>query len=236
MKYKYSNILVLLTVIVLVLSFVSAVPTDNKAKEPLDKITFIHHKDGTVKAIGGNSKLPTCYKLMGVKWSSLPVSYVINPTNDDSLTPEFITSAISTSAETWDVATSKELFNNAYAIDFSAQYGVQNYMNAIVFGNYPQSGVIGVTSVWYTRYGKQIVEFDMILDTDFAWGDATNNPSLMDLQNIVTHELGHSIGLSDLYTNSCTAVTMYGYSTNGETSKRTLEQSDINGLQKMYGI
>jgi len=31
-------------------------------------------------------------------------------------------------------------------------------------------------------------------------------------------------------------VTMYGYSNYGETSKRTLEQPDITGLQSMYGI
>lgn len=236
MKNRHIKILVFLMMSVMILSVVSAIPTNNKAKEPLDKITFIHYKDGTVKevgraAVGG----ATCYKLLGVKWSSFPVSYVINPTNDDGLTPEFITTAISASAETWDSATSKELFNNEYQVNSTAQYGVQNYQNAIVFGNYPQSGVIGVTSVWYTRYGRQIVEFDMLLDTDFTWGDATNPSNVMDLQNIVTHELGHAVGLADIYSTSCSAVTMFGYSNYGETSKSTLEQSDITGLQRMYG-
>jgi len=121
-------------------------------------------------------------------------------------------------------------------VDYGAQYGEQNYQNAIAFGNYPDSNVIGVTSVWYTRAGKQIVEFDMLLNTDFNWGDVAIEPVKMDLENIVTHEAGHAVGLSDIYSGSCSSVTMYGYSTEGETSKRTLEQADISGLQAMYGI
>src|SRR3989344_7175040 len=113
------------------------------------------------------------------------------------------------------------------------QYGVQNFQNAIAFGDYPDSGVIGVTSVWYTRVGKRLVEFDMLLNTDFTWGDADLNSSVMDLQNIAVHELGHSVGLGDIYSTSCLSVTMYGYSTEEETSKRTLETADIAGLQKM---
>ena len=58
----------------------------------------------------------------------------------------------------------------------------------------------------------------------------------MDLQNIAVHELGHSFGLADIYSSSCAEVTMYGYSTEGETKKRTLEQPDITGIQKLYGI
>ena len=126
--------------------------------------------------------------------------------------------------------------NNAYTIDGTAVYGVQNYENAIDFGNYPTEGVIAVTTVWYNPATKAIVEFDMRFDTDYDWGDATQNPAVMDLQNIATHELGHGVGLSDIYTSACSVVTMYGYSNEGDIEKRTLEQPDIQGLQKMYGI
>ncbi len=173
---------------------------------------------------------------MGVKWPSLPVSYAINPTNPQGLAEEVVIPTIAASAETWDAATSRELFSDAYTVDYAAQYGVQNYQNAIAFGPYSQSGVIAVTSVWYTRIGKRIVEFDMLFNTAYLWGDATLDPSVMDLANIAVHELGHSVGLADIYTSTCGAVTMYGYSGYGETSKRTLEQPDITGLQQMYGI
>ena len=207
---------------------------NDKQTEPLDKITFIHYKDGTIKEVGKAVSRETCYKLMGVKWNTLPVKYVINPTNS-GLPKSFVTSTISTSAETWDAATSKELFDNSYSTSYTAQYGVQDYQNAITFGDYSSNNVIAVTAVWYTRYGKQIVEFDQLYNTRFTWGDATSTPGVMDLQNIATHELGHAVGLSDLYTPTCTAVTMYGYSSYGELQKRDLAQPDITGLQKIYG-
>lgn len=198
----------------------------------LERVDFIHY----AKPAGfGSQKPETCYKLLGVKWTTLPVNYVINPTNPQNLSESFITSTIATSAETWDAATSQNLFDDLYTIDHTAQYGVQNFQNAIVFGDYPDSGVIGVTSVWYTRIGKRIVEFDMLLNTDFQWGDAALDTSKMDLQNIATHELGHSVGLGDIYSISCSTVTMFGYSSEGEISKRSLESPDITGLQRMYG-
>jgi len=209
---------------------------NQKQTEPLDKITFIHYKDGTIKEVGKAVSRETCYKLMGVKWNTLPVKYVINPTNPQGLTQKFVTSTISTSAETWDAATSKELFGDSFSVNDKVQYGVQDDQNAITFGDYSNNNVIAVTAVWYTRHGKQIVEFDQLYNTRFTWGDATSNPAVMDLQNIATHELGHAVGLSDLYTPTCTAVTMFGYSNNGEIQKRTPESADITGLQKMYGV
>lgn len=201
----------------------------------LDRVDFIHYAKPTNPARPG--KTDTCYKLMGVKWGAFPVDYIINPTNPQGLSSDFIALAISSSTEAWDAKTSPELFNNAYTIDNNVQYGVQDYKNVIAFGNYAQDGVIAVTSVWYTRVSKKIVEFDMLFDTDFIWGDSTIDYSaVMDLKNIATHEFGHAVGLSDIYTASCSAVTMYGYSDYGDIQKRTLETADITGLQKMYGI
>lgn len=222
------------------------IPADDKAKENakapdnspeidenwnLERVDFIHY---VRPENPGTTTTEKCYKLMGVKWKTFPVSYVINPSNS-GLSEEFATSTISTSAETWDAATSTELLNDAYTVNYTAQYGIQNFENAIAFGDYPNDGVIAVTSVWYTPVGRRIVEFDMLFNTRFTWGDAAVNPAVMDLQNIAVHELGHGVGLADIYSSTCTEVTMYGYSTEGETSKRTLEQPDITGLQKMYG-
>lgn len=200
----------------------------------LERVDFVHYAQSSKPAMASGAN--SCYKLMGVKWPSLPVSYAINPANPQGLTEEFVNSAVSASAEAWDAATSKELFNDYYAVNYYAQYGVRNGVNAIVLGDYADSNVIGVTSVWYTRIGKQIVEFDMLLNTRFQWGDASVDPTKMDLQNILTHELGHSVGMGDIYSGSCSSVTMYGYSSNGDLQKRSLEQPDISGLQKMYGI
>ncbi|MFH1822882.1 MAG: matrixin family metalloprotease, partial [Patescibacteria group bacterium] len=145
---------------------------------------------------------------------------------------------ISAAAETWDSFTSSELFNNSYAVDYSATYGKRDNKNTLSFGNYSDSNVIAVTSLWYNRRTKQIIEYDILFNNYYQWGDATDpkTPDVMDLRNIATHELGHAIGLNDIYSTTCTEVTMYGYSIAGETMKRTLELPDIKGLQAMYGL
>ena len=171
-----------------------------------------------------------------VRWAIPPaVGYVINPANPQELSADFVGAAVSTSAETWDGATSQELMNDVYSYGEVA-YGVQDYTNAIAFGNYPTEGVIAVTTVWYNPATKKIVEFDIMFDTDWVWGDATNpeTPGAMDLQNIATHEFGHGVGLNDVYQTDCSLVTMYGYSDYGETQKRTLEPPDIKGLLTLY--
>lgn len=241
MKNKYSKIiLVLLTVTVLILSFVSATPNLRiKTNEPLDKVTFIHYKDGTIKQMGGTARLNTCYALLGVKQTSLPVSYVINPGSYD---PTFVTNAISAATKTWDDATPKTLFGS-YTIDPLATWDTSSPegKNAYVFGLYPDSNVIAVTVIWYTRYGMQIVDYDVLFNTYYTWKDCLVNGADcsgardMDLQDIATHETGHGIGLADIYQSSCSAVTMYGYASAGETLKRTLEQPDITALRILYG-
>jgi len=202
----------------------------------IERIDFIHYANGKTIVHPAKPTKPTvCYKLLGYSWKTTPVNYYINPTNSQGLSQSFVTSAFSTAAETWDDATSKELFNNAYAVDTSAVYGVKDGKNSIVFGSYPNSGVIAVTSIWFSRKNQQLVEFDQLYNTYFAWGDSSVNPALMDLQNIAVHELGHGVGLDDIYTSSCSAVTMYGYSYEGDLAKRTLETADITGLRLMYG-
>jgi len=251
-KLKLSWAIVILTTAVLLLSAAATgsllIPANDKAKEnakapenspviednwDLVRVDFIHYAKPPSPPKG--PKTESCYKLTGVKWKTFPVSYVINPANPQNLSEDFVTSAIATGAEAWDAETSTELFNNAYTVNYSAQYGVQNFRNEIDFNDYPDDNVIAVTTFWYTPVGKRLVEYDMRFNTRFVWGDAAVDNSTMDLQSIATHEKGHGVGLGDIYGATCSAVTMYGYSAYGETSKRTLEQPDVTGLQQMYG-
>jgi predicted Zn-dependent protease len=198
----------------------------------LERIDFIHYAKppGVVKP----GKTTTCYKLLRLKWTNLPVTYVINPSTQEDLDPVFVTDAIVTAAETWDDASSRELFGS-YSEDVTATYGNLDGKNVIAFGPYQDPNVIAVTSFWFSRSRGQIVEADILFNEYWAWGTADSPGDQMDIQNIATHEFGHVLGLDDLYTDSCKEVTMYGYSSLEEIKKQTLELPDIEGLQKIYG-
>jgi hypothetical protein len=171
--------------------------------------------------------------------SPIPINLYINPTNDDGLDKGFVEKAIWDSAMEWESHTKATLFGT-FTEDYDADWdSTPDGHDELSFGDYGHTGVIAVTRYWIASVGKikQIKEFDIMFDTYWTWGDATNQltPNVMDLQNIATHELGHGLGLSDLYTNACYSQTMYGYSFEGDTDGRTIESGDIKGLQTLYG-
>ena len=220
-------------------------PKGLEDRGPLTKITFIHYKKGYAKppwAGGGKSKSEAkCYDFLakGVKWKN-PEPYLVNPTNEDGLSKSFVQAAIDTGVSEWETY-GGNIFG-AGSLDDSASYnnGDLNGENTTSFGPYPNSDVIAVTTIWGYFSGppqaRELVEWDMLFNdgSSWTWGNADNDSSLMDLQNIATHELGHSAGMDDLYETSCNLETMYGYSTEGYIIKRDLEPPDIEGIQKLY--
>jgi len=224
----------------------------------LEKKVFIHYakppcnNDGVCDAgenkscsdckRGGEEPKSSCYGFIGrgVEWKELPQGYVIDPDNPFGLSESFVVSAISAGAEEWDAHTGTSLFSG-YTVDYAASWDddAPDGRNELLFGDYPEPGVIGIAVTWGYFSGppknRRIIEFDVLFDTDFEWGNADTDPNVMDLQNIAVHEIGHGLGLDDLYENSCAEETMYGYSTEGETKKRSLEAGDITGIQKLYG-
>lgn len=227
-------------------------------KGPLSKITFIHYRKGYKPADlptpqvgeakppwagGGNGNgggTSSCYTLLskGARWKTQE-NYVINTSNADGMQENFVFDTATISAEKWDTASGYSVFNNP-SIDNSASFDFDSTdgVNVLLFDNYPDAGVIAVTNVWGYFYGnpntRELVEWDMLFNESFEWGDATVDSTLMDLENIATHELGHAAGLGDLYDTACSTMTMYGYSTEGETDKRSLEDGDINGMLDLY--
>ncbi|VAX26285.1 hypothetical protein MNBD_IGNAVI01-41, partial [hydrothermal vent metagenome] len=97
--------------------------------------------------------------------------------------------------------------------------------------HFPGSNAIAVNTQWYNTITGQMYETDISFNGEnYTWSD-NGSPGKYDVQNIATHELGHSISLNDLYNSDDTEKTMYGYSSSGETKKRTLDSDDINGIR-----
>lgn len=261
MKKKFSLLICFILIVsVFVPVIASALAGKPESVPPLlEKRVFIHYRKGYGKPDWTPGQGPPPkegegqYDLLGkgVKWKELPASYVIDSNIPGYLTLTFVESAISASAEEWDYWTGQELFDDDYQIvdDGSWDGDAGDYpdgRNELVFGDYPNSGVIAITVVWGYFSGppgqRRIIEYDILFDTDFTWGYAgptdetqLGDKSVMDLQNIATHEFGHGIGLDDLYDSGASEETMYGRSEYGETKKRTLYTGDKAGLKELYG-
>jgi len=101
-------------------------------------------------------------------------------------------------------------------------------------------GTLGVAYTWCTwiegNYDSlRITDSDIELDTGDAWSAAdTCPPNRFDVQNVGTHEVGHTVQLADLYDAEDSAMTMYGFSGLGETEKRSLAWGDQAGVRILY--
>lgn len=190
---------------------------------------------------GARTGKSTCYSFLssGARWKNTE-SYVLDTSNADGMPDSFVDIVTSNSLDSWDSQVAFEIFGNR---NFSATVdGIDasspDNKNEIMFGDVSTQNVIAVTTVWGIfggpTQGRKIVEFDALFDDiDFSWGDATSSPSLMDYQNIATHELGHAAGMGHPL-NTCTEETMYAYAAEGETKKRTLNTGDISGIKSLY--
>jgi hypothetical protein len=212
---------------------VIAQPKDNGVEQ---LILTIKAETYDAKPSGVNNAKPVAeYKLIYNNYKAeVPLDIVVYTTNSFGLSSDFVYSAIFEAANAWDLATSKQLINSI-TVNAGSGSVVYNDINAVFFGDYADSNVIAVASIWSNRFTRQIVECDIQFNTDYTWGDATVDSAVMDLQNIATHELGHGFNLADIYDASKSYLTMYGYSGYGDVEKRTLAAGDIAGIQKIYG-
>jgi len=217
---------------------------DKDSKKMVEARLFYHHKAGHTKGGGpggggGGGSSCSAFIAKGAKWKTTE-PYVLDPTNNDSLSTVYITDVTATSFDTWDTEVATDIFglqDNLSVVD-GIDTIAPDGKNEVMFGSIDGTGTIGLTIVWGIFIGppsqRVIVEVDTIFnDDDFLWGDATVNANVTDYHNVATHEFGHSAGM-DHPSDDCTEETMYRFGSIGETKKRDLNTGDITGINKLY--
>lgn len=92
--------------------------------------------------------------------------------------------------------------------------------NFYIAGDTPDSGLI--------------LDSDILLNAEDHTFATDGNGTSHDVRNIVTHEVGHFLGLGHETVPEDTTATMYAQASTGETMKRTLEANDLEGIQSAY--
>ena len=145
--------------------------------------------------------------------------------------------AITDAFATWTAADTQKVFIDGG--NTTAKNARFDRINAILWKNIG-AGSIAVTYVWYYTATGLVAEVDMIFNKGYPWRVFTDNVAgcstqydAYDLLNIATHEIGHWVGLDDLYNDSDADLTMYGFGAGGELKKRTLGAGDISGVNEV---
>jgi len=202
---------------------------------------------GKGKGGGGGSTTSSCYGFLAkdAKWKSVE-PWVVNPTNPYGITDSSILSILGNGIAKWEDATDGVVGNNTgvdilgagsiTSVPLVADTVSMDLQNEVYFDSL-DAGTIGVTIVWGVFNGppfaRELREWDQVYNTFYQWSD-NGSPLAMDFENIATHELGHSVGMGDLYDTACSEETMYGYGTEGETKKSDLNIGDITGINQLY--
>jgi len=171
------------------------------------------------------------YSFTGIQWKAgTTVTYSVNIKG----APAGATDAVKAAFETWDNAVKIELFNNEVGTG-SARTAGNKYDGAnVISWARLKPGIIAQTITWYDRNTKEIIEIGMVFNSYYRWTIGASSNSF-DVQDIATHEAGHTLMLLDLYDDAANQLTMYGYGDYGQTYARTLGAGDVSGIQYIYG-
>ena len=206
--------------------------TRNVGGREVQGLAFVERaRSGAAKKQGGSC---FAYLARDTKWLAAEPWSV-----DDSNAPiSGMASLMATDVGTWESAAGADILGNGvvdrgYDADTSGVDG----RNGAEFAPIADAGVIAVTYTWGVFGGpprdRQLVEWDMVFDSDsFAWS-TSGAANAMDFRNIDTHELGHALGLGHP-SSTCTEETMYAYASLGETKKRDLNAGDVEGITGLY--
>lgn len=221
---------------------------DSQTHELIEGYAIVHKKKAYARSSGSKLRSPSCYAYMaaGAKWKNLE-NWVVNPANNSGLADSFVKDTLAEDIALWEDA-SDGVVGNGAGVNILGEGSITSETlvadqiatdgkNEVYFDDLGADGTIAITIVWGIfggpTFNRRLVEWDQVYNTYYAWS-ASGEADKMDFDSIAQHELGHSIGLADIYSGSCSAVTMYGYADYGQTNKQTLELPDINGINKLY--
>ena len=118
------------------------------------------------------------------------------------------------------------------------------YFDATYQNFTPGSNTIAFSSTWTSGSGASYhaVESDLIWNAGDFPPSTPGDPTAQDLQQVITHEFGHHLGLGHAgdvgsppgVGDIIQDATMYGQSANGDTTKRSLHIDDIMGVIAIY--
>lgn len=188
-----------------------------------DKRRFVLHakQNGAYKRVSADGFLPN-----GNVWATPVVSYLVNPAS--ALDPALVLDAVQRSGNTWNnhAAVALVLAGSTPATTIGLD-GV----NVVLFRFDPSTNLIAETR-WWTDGSGHLIDADVWINTIYPFfTNQTGCSGGFYLENTMTHEFGHVLGLRH---STDPDATMFAFSGWCETIRESLAADDILGIQTIY--
>ena len=166
-------------------------------------------------------------------WKLVPIVYQIGPLSPD-LPEDVQIEAIHRSFETWqNIPQTDVLFEFGGFTDI--HHAEDDGTNVVYFqsSGWEEDSKAIATTHSYAFQNGELNAFDLRLNDERYEFTASEDPNdtMTDIQNTVTHEVGHVLGLG--HSEDSTA-TMYKSTGLGDLGKRELGGDDIEGIEALY--
>jgi hypothetical protein len=195
---------------------------------------------------GGNAK---SYVPAGWRWTSASPNIkmvVKSNTIPTGLTAYAVNGATVAATQTWNSATNRKPFASV-STSTTVKTDTYDGNNVVAFKYLSDAPyALAYSRTWYTKVNNCIsaLESDLSLNTRYRWSTTLpngrpyyyNDP--FDVQSVILHELGHTIGLGDLYNLPSTDSRRSDYKQimNAYNDvQRTLGNGDKTGAWLLYG-
>lgn len=200
-----------------------------------------------------DGRTPVCAKGQ----ASIPIRWMDGCTtwrHHEDFPAEFLP-AVSSSFDTWNVVNGAyfEVYYAGSTAQFGAAYdckvSLDDNENVVSYvtdwsSSLAGSDVVALTSVVYALDDGEILDADIRMNGEhFNWEeikDVSYDLQRVDVQNIMTHEVGHFLGLDHtqernyLGDGMAMDATMWALTFSNEIKRRVLDRDDMAGLREIY--
>jgi hypothetical protein len=174
------------------------------------------------------------------RWASFPVTWRLHPTQGARITGSRTQAVVAqASFDAWEgVSTAAVDFTRGADTATDTSYGndginmVKTNMTSQAYANAGGTGALAITVTTTAALTGQILDADIIFDPDEDFSTSTTTPaSVHDFEAVLTHEVGHLLGLDH---SAILSATMFPRLSEGSSAARVLSADDIAGISSIY--